>query len=240
MEKNMNWVIDKGVVVELALGSDPSTYQTGIGGAERNISASSSIGRSVIVDLTNVNWLDSHHLNWLLSLQIDVARRGGEVVLVQAQPNILKVLRMVLLGSKIYVKDTLQEAYSLLSRNHLLVIEDDPTLLSLFPRHFGSKMVVTTCSTLLEAMHAYDRYGNGFALIACDACLSSKVPNIRPFIETVRSGGYNGPMLAMSGSEEFNGLLVDWGCDQSYPKTKVLENIHKMFPWRSDNSQPGK
>ncbi|HYE97766.1 MAG TPA: anti-sigma factor antagonist, partial [Planctomycetota bacterium] len=69
--------------------------------------------RWVIVDLTHLEYISSVGLNYFVNRRVDLIQKDGDVVLVNPQPAIAKILKMLGLYEVLRVVGTLQEAWAL-------------------------------------------------------------------------------------------------------------------------------
>lgn len=65
---------------------------------------------SIIVDLTNVDFLDSSALGLLVNVQRQLAEAGGSLQVACPQPHVQKVFRITRLAEVIPIHDSIDEA----------------------------------------------------------------------------------------------------------------------------------
>lgn len=67
-------------------------------------------GASMVIDLTNVQFLSSTALGLLMALHQAVSRAGGTVSVAGAQPEVFKAFKLVKLHKVVGMHDTVREA----------------------------------------------------------------------------------------------------------------------------------
>src|SRR6185436_8042657 len=66
----------------------------------------------LVVDLRGMTYIASVGINFLINLRVQRRKAGGEVILVDPQPNVLKILKMLGLLEVLVVAPTVEEAWS--------------------------------------------------------------------------------------------------------------------------------
>ena len=65
-----------------------------------------------VVDLRAMTYIASVGINFLINLRVQRRKAGGEMILVDPQPNVLKILKMLGLLEVLIVAPTVEEAWS--------------------------------------------------------------------------------------------------------------------------------
>jgi anti-anti-sigma factor len=65
-----------------------------------------------VVDLRAMTYIASVGINFLINLRVQRRKSGGEMILVDPQPNVLKILKMLGLLEVLVVAPTVEEAWS--------------------------------------------------------------------------------------------------------------------------------
>jgi len=66
----------------------------------------------VVLDLRSMIYIASVGINFLINLRVQRRKAGGEVILVDPQPNVMKILKMLGLLEVLVVAPTVEEAWS--------------------------------------------------------------------------------------------------------------------------------
>ena len=66
----------------------------------------------LVVDLRAMTYIASVGINFLINLRVQRRKVGGEVILVDPQPNVLKILKMLGLLEVLVVAASVEEAWS--------------------------------------------------------------------------------------------------------------------------------
>src|SRR5262245_58817790 len=66
----------------------------------------------LVLDLRAMTYIATVGINFLINLRVQRRKVGGEVILVDPQPNVLKILRMLGLLEVLVVAPTVEEAWS--------------------------------------------------------------------------------------------------------------------------------
>ena len=66
----------------------------------------------IVVDLRAMTYIASVGINFLINLRVQRRKTGGEVILVDPQPNVLKILKMLGLLEVLVVAPTVEDAWS--------------------------------------------------------------------------------------------------------------------------------
>ena len=66
----------------------------------------------LVLDLRAMTYIASVGINFLINLRVQRRKGGGEVILVDPQPNVLKILKMLGLLEVLVVAPTVEEAWS--------------------------------------------------------------------------------------------------------------------------------
>lgn len=66
----------------------------------------------LVVDLRGMVYIASVGINFLINLRVQRRKAGGEVILVDPQPNVMKILKMLGLLEVLIVAPTVEEAWS--------------------------------------------------------------------------------------------------------------------------------
>jgi anti-anti-sigma factor len=66
----------------------------------------------LVLDLRSMIYIASVGINFLINLRVQRRKEGGEVILVDPQPNVLKILKMLGLLEVLVVAPTVEEAWS--------------------------------------------------------------------------------------------------------------------------------
>lgn len=66
----------------------------------------------IVVDLRSMIYIASVGINFLINLRVQRRKVGGEVILVNPQPNVLKILKMLGLLEVLVVAPTVEDAWS--------------------------------------------------------------------------------------------------------------------------------
>src|SRR5262245_32420576 len=66
----------------------------------------------VVLDLRAMTYIASVGINFLINLRVQRRKAGGEVILVDPQPNVMKILKMLGLLEVLIVAPTVEEAWS--------------------------------------------------------------------------------------------------------------------------------
>src|SRR5215831_8436375 len=66
----------------------------------------------MVLDLRGMTYIASVGINFLINLRVQRRKAGGEVILVDPQPNVLKILKMLGLLEVLVVAPTVEEAWS--------------------------------------------------------------------------------------------------------------------------------
>jgi len=65
-----------------------------------------------VLDLRSMTYIASVGINFLINLRVQRRKVGGEVILVDPQPNVMKILKMLGLLEVLVVAPTVEEAWS--------------------------------------------------------------------------------------------------------------------------------
>jgi anti-anti-sigma factor len=66
----------------------------------------------LVLDLRSMTYIASVGINFLINLRVQRRKSGGEVILVDPQPNVLKILKMLGLLEVLVVAPTVEAAWS--------------------------------------------------------------------------------------------------------------------------------
>jgi len=66
----------------------------------------------LVIDLRGMTYIASVGINFLINLRVQRRKEGGEVILVDPQPNVLKILKMLGLLEVLVVARTVEDAWS--------------------------------------------------------------------------------------------------------------------------------
>ena len=66
----------------------------------------------IVLDVRAMTYIASVGINFLINLRVQRRKAGGEVILVDPQPNVLKILKMLGLLEVLVVTPTVEEAWS--------------------------------------------------------------------------------------------------------------------------------
>ena len=66
----------------------------------------------IVLDLRAMTYVASVGINFLINLRVQRRKIGGEVILVDPQPNVLKILKMLGLLEVLVVAPTVEEAWT--------------------------------------------------------------------------------------------------------------------------------
>ena len=66
----------------------------------------------IVLDLRAMTYIASVGINFLINLRVQRRKVGGDVLMVQPQPNVLKILKMLGLLDVLIVVPTVEEAWS--------------------------------------------------------------------------------------------------------------------------------
>jgi len=66
----------------------------------------------LVLDLRSMIYIASVGINFLINLRVQRRKVGGEVILVDPQPNVMKILKMLGLLEVLVVSPTVEEAWS--------------------------------------------------------------------------------------------------------------------------------
>lgn len=66
----------------------------------------------LVLDLRAMTYIASVGINFLINLRVQRRKSGGEVILVDPQPNVLKILKMLGLLEVLLVAPTVEEAWT--------------------------------------------------------------------------------------------------------------------------------
>ena len=68
--------------------------------------------RYIVLDLRSMTYVASVGINFLINLRVQRRKVGGEVILVDPQPSVMKILKMLGLLEVLVVTSTVEEAWS--------------------------------------------------------------------------------------------------------------------------------
>ena len=66
----------------------------------------------LVLDLRSMTYIASVGINFLINLRVQRRKVGGEVILVDPQPNVMKILKMLGLLEVLVVSPTVEDAWS--------------------------------------------------------------------------------------------------------------------------------
>jgi DNA-binding NtrC family response regulator len=93
----------------------------------------------------------------------------------------------------------------------VLIIEDAVSLQYIWSIQLADKVEIISALTVTEAEEKFVANPD-ICLVAIDACLSEKQINTIPLVKKIRCTFF-GPMIAMSGNDNFRLQLLKAGCD---------------------------
>ena len=111
----------------------------------------------------------------------------------------------------------------------ILIVEDDETV-----QLAWKGLLLAT--TLLEVIQAFSieeaekvfNENSDLSAIAVEACVPGTEPNTMNMVLKFRKT-FTGPMIAISGRDDFNQILMSAGCDHETGKGKLVKKIKEIF-----------
>ena len=116
-------------------------------------------------------------------------------------------------------------------RKKILIVEDDEMLQSAWKRllsvQLQAHMEVIQAFSIEEAEKVFNE-NSDLSAIAVDACVPGTEPNTVNMVLKFRKT-FTGPMIAISGRDDFNQILMSAGCDHETGKGKLVKKIKEIF-----------
>ncbi len=109
----------------------------------------------------------------------------------------------------------------------ILVVEDFQLIHTNVRDRFEGRANILSAYTVSEAEMLFSEYGSSIDAIVMDACVPGDEPNTIELVREMRRT-FTGPMIAISGMQEYLDDLVKAGCNKVSSKSevgKVLENV---------------
>lgn len=97
----------------------------------------------------------------------------------------------------------------------ILIIEDVELWQEKYRKKLPATVEIVRATTMREAkveMAIMATGGNPFDAIVVDGYLDGEQTDTRRLVELLRASGFSGPLIAASGSSEFNEVLMKAGC----------------------------
>ncbi len=110
----------------------------------------------------------------------------------------------------------------------ILIVEDDPRLVSIYKEWLGEKVEVLTASSLAQAHEVFNEHGKRIHLITLDGFLDPESrEDSLPFLREIRPT-FSGTIIAASTHPDMRELQLHHGCDMAVESkrdipAKVLE-----------------
>ena len=115
-------------------------------------------------------------------------------------------------------------------RKKILIVEDDETVQLAWKRLLLSVTPLEEVIQALSIEEAEKAFNDNpdLSLIAVDACVPGTEPNTMNMVLKFRKT-FTGPMIAISGRDDFNQILMSAGCDHETGKGKLVKKIKEIF-----------
>lgn len=112
----------------------------------------------------------------------------------------------------------------------VLIVEDEPMILGLYKTLMAQKAQVICAESLKEAHDLFHDHRDEISVIAMDACVPGKKPNTLNLTRMIREDyGFKGPMVAISGREDFRKELLKAGCNYECEKRDLHKKIAEIL-----------
>jgi len=115
----------------------------------------------------------------------------------------------------------------------VLVVEDEKFWHSIWRRQIafssknGNEVVLISAFTIKEAEEQFAA-NQDLAAIAMDACVPGRALTTPPLVRKFRET-FDGPMIAISSSDDYQQVLVRAGCSHCSPKGDLVRKLFEIF-----------
>ncbi|OGD68524.1 hypothetical protein A2996_01140 [Candidatus Campbellbacteria bacterium RIFCSPLOWO2_01_FULL_34_15] len=111
----------------------------------------------------------------------------------------------------------------------ILIIEDFAELLRLWKKLLSNEAFVLTAETLQQAEELFQRHKKEIDLIAVDGEVNGPVNNTVILIKKITEEFPSAKILAISGDDNNNKILINAGCGHSVTKPDTWKKIAELL-----------
>ena len=109
----------------------------------------------------------------------------------------------------------------------ILIVEDDTYYYNEWRLELEGMVVLIFASSIKEAEQQFTTNPD-LSVIVMDACVPGDRPTTPPLVQKFRET-FSGPMIAISGSEQYRNQLMQAGCDHKSTKEEMSAKVKEVL-----------